>query len=92
MLWVQRTTCLKVTSAGMGQDQRRPDAALGADGAEDVGGLGTLVVGRPRTATAPGPAAGDLVLLTDPRFVLPPQLYPGIRREVRPDFRHSGGP
>ena len=37
------------------------------------------------------PAAGVAVLLTDPRFVLPPELYLGIGRQLGANFRHFGG-
>ena len=53
-----------------GQDEGCPDAALGTDGAEDIGRLGALVLGGPGPGAAFRPAPGDLVLLADPRFVL----------------------
>ncbi len=60
-------------------------ALFRADCAEDVGPLGALIVGRPRPGAAPSPAAGDLVLLPDPRLVLEPELYGCVGRETRPD-------
>jgi hypothetical protein len=48
------------------QDQAGALAALGTDGAEDVGGRGALILRCRRPAAAPGPAPGDLVLLADP--------------------------
>ena len=50
-------------------------AAFGTDGAEDVGRLGALIVGCAWPGAAPGPASGDLVLLPDPGFILPPDFY-----------------
>src|SRR5690242_15736112 len=58
-----------------GQDQTDGLALPGTDGAEDVGRGGALVGGRRRTAAAPGPAAGDLVLLTNSGLVGKPDLY-----------------
>ncbi len=52
-------------------------AALGADGAEDIGRLGALIVRGAWPCAAPGPAPGMLVLLSDAGFILPPDLYPG---------------
>jgi len=59
------------------QDQPYRLAFLGADSAEDVGGSGALICRRGRTTATPGPAAGDLVLLTDPGFVTEPQFDVG---------------
>ncbi len=73
------------------QNEGRPDAALGTDGAEDVGRLGTLVAGRPGPGSSWCPAPGDLVLLADPRFVLPPEFYLGIGRERGSDRLQRGG-
>jgi hypothetical protein len=65
--------------------------ALGrADGAEDVGPFGSLIVRRARPSAPLGPAARDGVLLADPGLVLPPQLYGGAGRELRPDRRRFG--
>ena len=50
-----------------GQDEGCAFALLGADGAEDISGGGSLVFGRARTCSALGPTAGDLVLLADAR-------------------------
>ena len=73
------------------QDEGGADAARGTDGAEDIGRLGALVAGRPGPGAAFRPAPGDLVLLADPRFVLPPELYLGIGRERGSDRRQRGG-
>jgi len=69
-----------------GQDQTGALAFLRADSAEDVGRFGSLVERRSRACAAPRPAPGDLVLLPDPRLILPPQLYRGAGRQARRDF------
>ncbi len=74
-----------------GQDEASALALLGADGAEDVGRLGALIMARAGAGAALRPAPRDLVLLPDPRFVLPPKLYIGARREPGADrFQHGG--
>jgi len=75
----------------VGQDEGRPDAALRTDGAKDIGRLRALVPGRPGPGSPWRPAPGDLVFLTDPRFVLPPELYLGIGRERGSDRLQRGG-
>ncbi len=69
------------------QNETGSDPAFGADGAEDVGRLGALVMGCLRPRAAPGPTARDLVLLPDPRLILPPELYRGAGRQDRADRR-----
>ena len=67
-----------------GQDQTDGLALLGTDGAEDVGRGGALVGWRRRTTAAPGPAAGDLVLLANSGLVGKPDLYvAGIEAAAR---------
>ena len=73
-----------------GQNQGGADTACGADGAEDIDRLGSLVARCPGTASAFCPASRDLVLLPDPGFVLPPQLYFGAGRERGADCRQLG--
>ena len=74
-----------------GEHQGRADAPGRADGAEDIGRAGSLIVGS-RGASSPfRPASCDLVFLSDPGFVLPPDFYGRSCREIVPDFRHSGG-
>jgi hypothetical protein len=58
-----------------GQDQGHALALLWADRAEDIGRGGALIAGSARTGAALGPPACDLVLLTDARLVLEPNLY-----------------
>src|ERR1700674_5201725 len=61
-------------------------ASLGrADGAEDVGRAGALIVRRRGPRSAPRPASGDLVLLADPGLVLKPDFYRLARRLARGD-------
>src|SRR6266436_4900910 len=62
---------------GRQRDERGALAVLGADGAEDIGRGGTLIVRCRGSRAAPGPASGDLVLLPDPGLVGRPDLYRG---------------
>ena len=71
---------LHATGVAAGQDQGGTDTACRAHGPKDVGGAGAFILGCYRTCSSPGPASRDLVLLADPGFILPPQLYPGSRR------------
>ncbi len=73
------------------QDESGTDAAIGADGAEDIGRLGALVVWRYGTRSSLGPAPCDLVLLADPGFILPPQFYLGSGRQGGTDRCQLGG-
>ena len=66
-------------------------SAFRAYGAEQVGGLGPLIVIGPRTRARSGPAVGKLVLLADAHLVLEPNLYRCARGELRTDFRQAGG-
>ena len=67
-------------------------ALAGADGAEDVGRRGALIVRCTGTTAAPGPTTGDLVLLTDPGFVGEPDFYVGTCDVLcRGDFLQAGG-
>ena len=65
-------------SVAVWQDECRSFAQSRTDGTEDVGGSGALVGCRSRSCATSGPAAGDLVLLPDPRLVSEPQLYRGL--------------
>src|SRR6266571_7126437 len=67
-------------------------AVLGADGAEDIGRGGTLIVRCRGSRAAPGPASGDLVLLPDPGLVGKPDLYRGrIDLLVARELVHNRG-
>ena len=66
-------------------------AAFWAYRTEQIGRLGALIVDGPGTRALPGPAIGELVLLSDPHLVLEPHLYRCARRELRADFRHALG-
>ncbi len=66
-------------------------AFLGADGAEDVGRAGALIMGRGWPGAALGPPAGDLVLLPDAGLILEPELYVLALRLLGRDFRQLGG-
>jgi hypothetical protein len=69
-----QTHCCGVAA---GQDEGRALAMLGADGTEDVGRGGALIVRGHRPRAALGPAPGDLVLLPDAGLVGKPDLYRG---------------
>src|SRR5512134_2469464 len=85
-----RCHCMALSVAA-GQDEGGADAAIGTDGAEDVSRLGALIVRRRGAGSLLGPAAGDLVLLSDPRFILPPQFYVGSGRQGGPHLCQRGG-
>ena len=57
------------------QDERRAYALLGADGAENIGRGGALILRGGRSRSAFRPSTGDFVLLTDARFVFEPNLH-----------------
>ena len=57
-----------------GQDEARADAALGTDGAKDIGRFRALVLGGRRPGSPWRPAPRQLGLLTDPGFILPPDF------------------
>src|SRR4249919_1958185 len=57
------------------EDQSRALSLLRADGSEDVGRGGALIPRSAWASTALGPPAGDLVLLTNARFIREPNLY-----------------
>jgi hypothetical protein len=69
------------------QDQGGSLSLLRADGSEDVGRGGALIPRSARASAALGPPAGDLVLLTNARFIREPNLYfPNIDRLFARDF------
>ncbi len=68
-----------------GQDEGCTDAAGWANGAEDVGRSGSLIVGCTGPGAALGPSAGDLVLLADPGLILEPDFDLRAGGEPRSD-------
>jgi len=70
------------------QDEPRTLAFSRTDGAEDVGPIRTLIVGRARPRSTPCPAPRDFVLLAYARFVLKPDFDFGAFAKFRPDLRH----
>ena len=70
-----------------GQDEGCAFAVLRADRAEDISRGGSLIFGCAWTRAAPGPAAGDLVLLADASFIGEPDLYgAGLDALLAPDL------
>jgi len=61
---------LHPVGVGVGQRERGPDAAGGADRAEQIGVVIALVGGLPGPRSAPGPLPNLAVLLADPGLVL----------------------
>lgn len=57
------------------QHQARALTLFGADGAEDIGRVGALIVPCAWSGAAFGPSAGDLVFLPDASLVLEPDFY-----------------
>ena len=74
-----------------GHHQARALALGRADGAEDISRDRALVVWSARTRATFGPSAGQLVLLSDARFVLEPDLYFDARSDLCLDRRQFGG-
>lgn len=79
---------------GMGVAPRHDEsgslALFGADGTEDIGRPGSLVVWRGRPCSPLGPAAGDLVLLAYTSLVLEPDFDHFALGGTGGDFCHSG--
>ena len=84
---------MKVHGVGIaeGQDEAGGLPFLGTYGAKDIDGLRALVARCGRTGSALCPASGDLVLLSDARFVCEPNFYRFIAREGRSDLLQLGG-
>ena len=74
-----------------GQDQPRALAVFRAYRAEDVGRFRSLILWRRWPRPPSGPAARDLVLLANARFVLEPDLYGRALREGCSDLCQLGG-
>ena len=66
--------------------------SFGQTAPKDVGGGGALIAGRTWASATLGPPAHDLVLLTDARLVLEPNLYcPNIDCLFARDFIQARG-
>ena len=74
-----------------GHDEAGAFAFRRADGAENVSPLRALILRRTGPGSTPRPAAGYLVLLPDPGFVLEPDFYFDICPNLVPDRRQLGG-
>ena len=59
---------------GLGQDEAGADTTRGTGCAEDVGPIVALVAWRWRASALFSPDVGQAALLTDARFILPPEL------------------
>lgn len=73
------------------QDQADSLTFLRTDGAEDAGPFGAQILWGAGPRAALGPAAGDLVFLADPSFVLVPNFDFHLRIELCPDRLQLGG-
>ena len=73
------------------QDQADSLTFCWTDGAEDIGPLGAQILWGAGPGAALGPAAGDLVFLTDPSLVLEPDFDLHALIELRPDRFQLGG-
>jgi hypothetical protein len=74
-----------------GHDQAGAFAFRRADGAEDISRDGALVVRCAGTRAAPGPTAGQLVLLPDAGLILEPELDLDTGSALVLDGRQRGG-
>ncbi len=61
------------------------------DRAKNIGPLGSLIVRRTGSGSTFGPPSRDLVFLTYPGFVLPPELDFYAWGQTGPDLFHLGG-
>ena len=78
-------------SVATGQDERCALAVARADGPEDIGRSGALIVRGAGPCPASGPAPRDLVLLADPGLIGEPEFY-GVEGDVllARDLRQAG--
>ncbi len=74
-----------------GHDDRRALSLLRADGAEDVGRGGALVLRRRGSGSAPRPSPSNPVFLADPGLILEPDLYSFALGNAVGDLRQRGG-
>ena len=84
---------MKLHSFGVAGRQHEGGAGskFGAHRTEQIGRLGALIMDGPGPRAFPGPAVGQLVLLTDPHLVLEPHFYRCAWREFLADFRSAYG-
>ena len=75
---------------GIWHDEGDPGVAAGADGAEQIGILITLIFWLPRTRALLGPLVDQRVLLPDPHFILEPHLDRGCQRQPAYGLQHAG--
>ena len=73
------------------QDEASPFSLGRADGPEQIGRLGPLVVRRHGPGSASCPAPGDFVLLAYAGFILPPDFYGFACRLKGGDLVQAGG-
>jgi hypothetical protein len=81
---------MRLHGFGVAERHDEPGAlALGrTNRPEEIGPGGALVMRRAGPGPAPGPSAGQLVLLADTGFILPPELY-AFARMGGPDLRQA---
>ena len=77
-------------AVALGHDDAGGFSFRRADGAKDPCRGAALILWSRRTGAAPGPTAGKLGLLANPRLVLPPQLYRRAGREFPADSCQAG--
>jgi hypothetical protein len=75
---------------GIRHDDGDPGVATGADGAEQIGILITLIFWLPRTRTLLGPLVDERVLLPDPHFILEPHLDRGCQGQLAYGLTRAG--
>ena len=73
---------LQGVGVGEGHHERRARAAHGTDRAEQIGALIALVGRRAWPRAGPGPKSGPTVLLTEPGFILKPDLDRAALRQM----------
>ena len=76
-------------SVGIRHDDGDPGVATGADGAEQIGILITLIFWLPRTRALLGPLVDERVLLPDPHFILEPHLDRGCQGQLAYGLHHT---
>ena len=74
---------------GIRHDDGGAGVAAGADGAEQIGVLITLIFWLPRTRALLGPLVDERVLLPDPHLILKPHLDRGCQGQLAYGLRHA---